>query len=101
MKLVILVILATYLTLSAAMQSDDEKCSQAAELFVKEYNAGDNHVYYLERVTACWTVGDDLHVSLTMTFDHKYINNVLTYNTLPCVNVITKSTLREQVWRRN
>jgi len=98
MKLIILVLLATCLTFSAA---DYEKCSQAAELFVKEYNAGDNHVYYLGRVTACWTVGDDLHVSLTMTFDHKYINNVLTYNTLPCVNVITKSTLREQVWRRN
>jgi len=82
MKLIILVMLATCLTFSAA---DDEKCNQAAELFVKEYNAnaGDNHVYSLGRVTACWTVGDDLHVSLTMTFDNQYYK--------PCVNVIAKS----------
>ena len=84
--LVSLITLALVLTVSAKTD-----CDEAAARFVEDYNAesGDRYVKELDKVTGCWTVADDLHMSLIMKTGHGYYK--------ACLNVVAKKSNLEIV----
>ena len=80
-----LFLVALFAVAATVVLAVDPKCNKAADLFVKDYNekAGDHYVKELDKVTGCWTVGDDLHLSLIMKTGEGYYKS--------CLNVIVRS----------
>ena len=64
-----------------------QECNTAAQAFVQDYNAkaGDAHVKELDKVTGCWSVAGDIHLSLIMKTGNGYYK--------ACLNVVVKKTL--------
>lgn len=73
-------VLLVIVSLAAAVSK--EECNEAAQVFVQDYNenAGDRYVKELDRVTGCWEVSSDVHMSLIMKTGHGYFK--------ACLNVV-------------
>ena len=80
------VALAVLLVVSVATATlpTKQECEDAAVAFVQDYNenAGDKHVKELDRVTGCWSVSGDLHLSLIMKTGSGYYK--------ACLNVVAE-----------
>lgn len=78
--------LALVLAVGLVAAVSKEECNEAAQVFVQEYNenAGDRYVKELDKVTGCWPVADDVHLSLIMKTGHGYYK--------ACLNVVVGKT---------
>lgn len=79
-KIAILTVLLVACVSAASLSKDD--CTAAATSFVEAYNknAGDKYVKELDKVTGCWSVAEDLHMSLIMKTGNGYYK--------ACLNVV-------------
>lgn len=82
LKIVLLTVLLVACASAASLSNKD--CNEAGQAFVEDYNAkaGDKYVKELDKVTGCWTVASDLHMSLIMKTGNGYYK--------ACLNVIVQ-----------
>jgi hypothetical protein len=80
------IVFVAVLAFAATVLASDEKCKKASEIFVDYYNHNVEDAHNpreLHQTTGCWTVGDDLHLSLIMKTGNGYYKS--------CLNVIVES----------